>query len=83
VKKFEYRAVTLRFSHDGNLLPPLGANTEPMLLGERVHTTLGNLELNNSDGAWWLTVLLERETSAFTVGDMNRDELNKILKGEA
>lgn len=77
MKQYEYRVAVLEFSSDrGELVRPLQD-------GERVIKTFISPYQNSEGGCWEISVLLERETSpAFPVGNIDRDELNRILKGD-
>ena len=89
MKQYEYRLVQLMFDAKGDLTTPANnpANIDGLRPGERVVKVMGDPEYISSSEpskqAWFLSVLLERETACFPVSsEADLDKLTAILKGE-
>lgn len=83
MKRYEYRLLCLQFDKNGNMSPHTNEEVDDIRPGERVFKVLKDPEFVGGSDIWYLSVLLERETTdTFAVGALDRDELTAILKGD-
>jgi hypothetical protein len=82
VKRYEYRLVLMEFDGTWKEGQTNGCATQQLEPGERIFKVLGEPEHSSVYNVWYLSVLVEKETTCFPIHDMDQDKLTAILRGK-